>query len=152
MKRLLAMAWVAGLTGFYAVLGAADNTPMVRDAWVREAPPNAPVLAGYAQIENMSAQADAIIAVSSAAFEKAEIHRSEVQDGMARMAPLKTLDLPPHQLVKLEPGGAHLMLFKPTAPLRAGQHVQLQFTLGSGKTLRVDAEVRNTLPSGEHHH
>ena len=152
MKHRSAMVLFAALALFHAVINAADTTVVIRDAWIREAPPNAQVLAGYAQIENTSNQADAIVAVSSAAFEKAEIHYSEVKDGMARMAQVKSFDLPPRQIVKLEPGGTHVMLFNPKSPLRAGQHVTLNFTLSSGKTLSVKAAVRNTLKPDEHHH
>ena len=136
----------------HTALAAADNTLTIHDAWVREAPPGAQVLAGYAQIENATDQANAIIAVSSTAFEKAEIHRSEVKGGMARMAEIKRLDLPAQKIVKLEPGGTHLMLINPKSPLRAGEHVTLIFTLGSGNTLNVDAEVRNAVQPSEHHH
>jgi len=152
MKHVRALMLLAGLVLFYTVLNAADNTPTVRDAWVREAPPNAQILAGYAQIENTTGQADAIVAVSSTAFEKAEIHHSEIKDGVARMAQIKRLELPARQIVKLEPGGAHLMLFNPKSPLHAGEHVTFSFTLSSGKTLSVDADVRNTIKPGEHHH
>jgi len=152
MKRRNAMVLVAGLMLLHTALDAADIAPVVRDAWVREAPPNAQILAAYAQIENATDQADAIVAVSSDAFEKAEIHHSEVKDGVARMARLKRFDLPARQVVKLEPGGAHVMLFNPKSPLHAGQHLTLRFTLHSGKTLNVDADVRNTLPPAEHHH
>ncbi|MBI3773970.1 MAG: copper chaperone PCu(A)C [Gammaproteobacteria bacterium] len=153
MKHTITLIVMTGFALFHAVLAtAAENTFSVHNAWVREAPPNAQVLAGYAQIENASSQADAIVAVSSDAFEKAEIHHSEVKDGVARMTQIKSLDLPPHQIVKLEPGGAHFMLFKPKSPLRAGQPVQLNFTLSSGKTFSTHAEVRNAVQSSEHHH
>ena len=137
---------------FHTALAAADNTLTIHDAWVREAPPGAQVLAGYAQIENATDQANAIIAVSSTAFEKAEIHRSEVKGGIARMAQIKRLDLPAHKIVKLEPGGTHLMLINPKSPLHAGEHVMLVFMLSSGDALNVDAEVRNAVQPSEHHH
>ena len=152
MKHRSAMGLLAALALFHAAINAADTTVVIRDAWIREAPPNAQVLAGYAQIENTTDKADAIVTVSSTAFEKAEIHRSEVKDGVARMAQAKRLDLPPGQIVKLEPGGTHVMLFNPKSPLRAGQHVTLSFTLSSGKTLSVKADVRNTLKPSEHQH
>ena len=152
MKHRSAMVLFAALALFHPVINAADTTVVIRDAWIREAPPNAQVLAGYTQIENTSNQADAIVTVSSAAFERAEIHHSEVKDGVARMAQVKRLDLPPRQIVKLEPGGSHVMLFNPKSPLRAGQHVTLIFMLSSGKTLSVKADVHNTLKPSEHHH
>lgn len=152
MKYHSALGLLAALALSHTVLNAAESTVAIRDAWVREAPPNAQVLAGYAQIENTGDQAEAIVAVGSAAFEKAEIHHSEVKDGVARMAQVKRLDLPPGQIVNLEPGGTHVMLFNPKSSLRAGQHVTLSFTLSSGKTLSVNADVRNTLKPSEHHH
>ena len=151
MTHTRAMIWVALLGLFHSASNAAENTPAIRDAWIREAPPNAQTLAGYAQIDNATQQAHAIVTVSSDAFEKAEFHHSTVKDGVAHMTQVKHLDLPPGQLVKLEPGGTHIMLFKPKSPLRAGQHVLLRFTLSNGKTLHVNADVRNTLKPSEHH-
>lgn len=152
MKYHSALGLLAALALSHTVLNAAESTVAIRDAWVREAPPNAQVLAGYARIENTGDQAEAVVAVGSAAFEKAEIHHSEVKDGVARMAQVKRLDLPPGQIVKLEPGGTHMMLFNPKSPLRAGQHVTLNFTLGNGKTLSLQADVRNPLKPSEPHH
>lgn len=152
MKYSSAIILFTGFASLPAWLHAADDLPEIRDAWIREAPPNAQVLAGYAQIENTAGKADAVVAVSSPAFEKAEIHHSEVKNGVARMAQLKQFDLPPRQVVKLEPGGTHIMLFNPKSPLRMGQHVTLSFTLRSGKTLNVDADVRSTLKPSEHEH
>lgn len=152
MKYHSALGLLAALALSHTVLNAAESTVAIRDAWVREAPPNAQILAGYAQIENTGDQAEAIIAVGSAAFEKAEIHHSEVKDGVARMTQVKRLDLPPGQIVKLESGGTHVMLFNPKSLLLTGQYVTLNFTLGSGKTLSVNADVRNTLKPSEHHH
>lgn len=145
--RTLLLAALVGT--FLGVSHATENIPAIRDAWIREAPPNAQVLAGYAQIENVTHQAHAIVAVSSDAFEKAEIHHSAVKDGVAHMAQVNHLDLPPGQLVKLHPGGTHIMLFKPKSSLRAGQQVLLRFTLSNGKTLEVNADVRNPLKPSE---
>lgn len=152
MKYHSALGLLAALALSHTVLNAAESTVAIRDAWVREAPPNVQVLAGYARIENTSNQTEAIVAIGSAAFEKAEIHHSEVKDGVARMTQVKRLDLPPGQIVKLEPGGTHMMLFNPKSPLRAGQHVTLNFTLGNGKTLSLQADVRNPLKPSEPHH
>lgn len=152
MKYHSALGLLAALALSHTVLNAAESTVAIRDAWVREAPPNVQVLAGYARIENTSNQTEAIVAIGSAAFEKAEIHLSEAKDGVARMTQVKRLDLPPGQIVKLEPGGTHMMLFNPKSPLRAGQHVTLNFTLGNGKTLSLQADVRNPLKPSEPHH
>ena len=43
------------ITGLLAV---ADSSVVVRDAWVREAPPGAPVLAAYFTLENPGSKAD----------------------------------------------------------------------------------------------
>ena len=61
---------------------------------------------------------------------------------MARMRPVETLELPPGARVSLAPGGLHLMLFDPVAPLAAGQHATLRLQLDNGWLFEVQAEVR----------
>lgn len=121
-----------------------DTTLVVHDAWVREAPPGAPVLAAYFSLENTGLKADKLVAVRSPNFEKIEIHATEIRAGVARMIALDTLTIPPRAVVKLVPGGRHLMLHNPRRTLAAGMNVKLELHFDSGKQLHIVAPVRST--------
>lgn len=147
-KRFVASV-VLMTTCLFAV---ADNTIVVRDAWVREAPPGAPVLAAYLTLENPGPKEDKLVAVLCPDFGKIEIHATEIRAGVARMIALDALPIPPHALVKLAPGGFHLMLHQPRRALAAGANVKLELRLGSGTRLTVVAPVRRAESGAAHHH
>jgi periplasmic copper chaperone A len=137
------------ITGLLAV---ADSSVVVRDAWVREAPPGAPVLAAYFTLENPGSKEDKLVAVRGADFEKIEIHATEIRAGVARMIALDALPIPPHALTKLAPGGYHIMLHHPRRALAAGMSVKLELRFESGTRLTVVAPVRRAESGPAHHH
>ncbi len=79
-----------------SLLAIADGNIVVHDAWVREAPPGAPVLAAYFTLENTGSKEDKLVAVHCPDFDKVEIHATEIRDGVARMIALDALPIPPH--------------------------------------------------------
>jgi hypothetical protein len=151
-SRLLRSVTAAALILASSLALAEDATIHVRDAWIREAPPNAKVLAAYFTIENHAPWADALTGVTSAGFGKIEIHRTEIKDGVARMLPQPELTLPSHETVKLEPNGLHLMLMEPKSAVRAGDRMTLQLTFKSAKPLSIEVDVRKAHDGAEHAH
>jgi len=103
-----------------------------REAWLREPPPKASVLAGYAQLHNTAAKPLIITGVDVAGFERAEIHRTELKAGVARMVSVEHLTIEPNASAILEPGAMHMMLFRPRHTLHAGDKVSWYFTTNQG--------------------
>lgn len=134
------------------LLAAADSIILVRDAWVREAPPGAAVLAAYFTLENTGTKEDKLVAVRCPDFDKVEIHATEIRAGVARMIALDALPIPPQAVVKLAPGGYHLMLHQPRRALAAGMSVKLDLRFDSGAQLTVIAPVRRAESGAGHHH
>jgi copper(I)-binding protein len=99
----------------------------VRQAWARATPGKAENSAAYLSIR--SATTDRITRVSTPIAKKAELHSASTEGGIMNMRPLGDLDLPAGQAVTLKPGGAHIMLFGLTEPLRAGQSFPLTLQL-----------------------
>lgn len=136
---------------FHAAAQAGPLT--VSDAWVREAPPTAQVLAAYMQIANPSEQARTIAGAASTCCDRVEIHRTEIVDGMARMIPQPELVVEAGGSVLLEPGGLHFMLISPKEPMVQGDHVVIELRLDGGETMEVHAEVRRDgEPAMDHSH
>jgi copper(I)-binding protein len=125
-----------------ALVQAAPDTLRFSGAWIREAPAASPVMAGYVSIENKGKGEVLIDAVQSAQFDSAQIHEMREVNGVMRMRPVRQLQLEPEQVVVLEPGGLHLMLMSPAAPLAAGDHATVEFVLADGTRRSVDFEVR----------
>lgn len=134
---------------------AGDKTLRIADAWVREPPPTQEVLAAYMRIHNDAFDPRRITAVSSPDFRSVEMHRTVMQDGLARMVPQPDIVIPARGEVVLEPGGYHLMLIGPLKPLRAGNRVTIRLQLGTDLQQTVEAEVRQddgSMADHEHHH
>lgn len=124
----------------------------VQDARVPEAPPVAPVLAGYLTLINPSAAPVTITAARSPEFAKVEIHEMRMADGMMSMKQLPALTIPPHGRVVLEPGGLHLMLIKPKQRLRAGDMITINLELEDGRSQFVQLPVQTPAADDTTHH
>jgi Uncharacterized protein conserved in bacteria len=121
---------------------AAGCLPQVRDGWIRMPPMSLPMMAGYARIENRCREPATIVAADSAAFADTSLHETRVEGGISRMRATPALRIPAGGSATLAPGGSHLMLMQPSAPLHAGQRVAIEFLLQDGRRLRGEFEVR----------
>lgn len=131
----------------------AEQALQISDPWVREAPPTSRVLAGYLTLENSTDNSVTVSTISSPDFESTEIHRTVIEDGVARMLPVKQLNIPASGKILLEPGGHHLMLFDPLRPLPEGETVTLVIHMADGTRLSTSAPViRKTGEDHSHHH
>ncbi len=120
----------------------AQQPVTVHNAWVRSAPPGAKVLAAYMIIRNDSSETRALIRVSSGLFEKVEIHRTEMHEGMMKMIPQEKLTIPGGGAVTLEPGGYHLMLVGPKSVLKEGEEVDMELDFDNGWSLPLKVPLR----------
>lgn len=127
---------------------------VVSDAWIRQAPPSARVLAAYFTLRNNSAQDWELRHLDSPSFERVELHGVSFQDGMMRMKALLPLRLAADSELRLAPGGTHLMLTAPSQALAAGDTItlNLRFASASGQenNLSLEATVQDA-PHGAMH-
>jgi copper(I)-binding protein len=124
---------------------SAEGSLTVEDPWVREAPPASNVLAAYLVVENKSEQNRTLNGASSPTFERVEIHKTEIVDGIASMHRQDEVEIPEGGSVAFESGGYHLMLIGPLKSLRAGDRVELSLSFTDGKQIQVNAEVRKAM-------
>lgn len=121
---------------------ARDCAPQVRDGWVRMPPGDMPMMAGFGRIENRCPTPATIVSASSPAFGDTSLHETRIVDGVSRMRAVPDLRIAPDDAAVLKPGGLHLMLMQPRAPLKAGSRVAIEFRLQDGRTLLGEFEVR----------
>ena len=126
----------------WSLLAAAEITLQVDNAWVREAPPKAHMMAAYMTLQNTGAGDAVLEQVDSPAFSHVMLHRSEVVDGVARMSHLDEIVIPARGSVELKPGSFHLMMPAPEQRLLEGDRVDFVLTFSDGDTIRVQADVR----------
>lgn len=125
--------------------GTQDNDSLsMSAAWIRQAPPTTDVQAAYLTLKNTGTNLISIVSISSPAFDAIEIHRTRTINGITRMEPVNNLTIAPGSEVRLEPGGMHLMLFKPKRALLEGEEIKLFFDTGDGDYHSITATVRRS--------
>lgn len=131
------------VVALWSGMASADGNLAINHAWIREAPPGAPMLAGYLCLDNRSNKALTITGVESPAFSHIMMHRTEITDGMARMLRQNEVTIPAGKQVCLEPGGLHLMIPAPEQRLVAGDQVELilQFSDGHLEHLQIPVKA-----------
>lgn len=139
-----------------AAVSAADGDLVaVHGAWIRAAPPNAPVLAGYMTIKNQSRLAKVLAHATSPAFASVTLHRTEHVDGVARMSHVPEVKIMANGEFVFQPDGYHLMLAQPRRPLRTGDRVPIELEFADGSRVSAVFAVREQTagegPSGLSH-
>jgi len=118
---------------------AANAGTAVVEAYATASP--APdVSALYFTVENRAADADTLLAVSTAAGE-ATLHTVETSGGLSSMRPVERLPIPAGASVRMRPGGYHVMLSALPAPLAAGDSIGVTATFARAGTLTFHAAV-----------
>lgn len=119
----------------------AEGKLSVYDAWVRAAPPDSRVMAGYATLKNTGDAPIKILTVQSDAFRGSSIHETVVERGISRMRELPRLDLDPGATIEMKPGGRHLMLSEPRHPIVVGDKIDMVFLLADGTRVETYFDV-----------
>lgn len=125
-----------------APVAARECRPQVREGWVRMPPNDMPMMAGFGRIVNRCPMPVTIVAARSPSFGSVELHETRLVDGINRMRPLPKLRLAPDRTAEFKPGGMHLMLMRPSSPLKAGSKIVIEFELSGGGTLLGEFELR----------
>ena len=142
-KHILPARLWAGMALAFCSAWVFAGEATVTDAWVRATAPGQDSAAVSMQI---TARQDArLVAISSPAAERVEIHIMKHEKGMMMMRRVEALALPANHPVKLG-SGSHLMLTGLKNQLAPGDHIQLVLTLEYAdkhrETLTLSAEVR----------
>ena len=97
----------------------------------------------YMVLVNNSAAADRLVAAQVDVSNVVEIHETKMEGDVMRMAPVEGgIEIPAGGQVVLKPGGYHVMLIGLKQDLNAGDTFPVTLQFQSGKTLIVEAEVR----------
>jgi periplasmic copper chaperone A len=143
----------AMLTGITLCATAlADASLSVESAWIPLATPAVNVHAAYMTLVNRTAADQDIIAARSPDYERIELHRSVVENGVSNMQAVEKVTVPASGRAELVPAGLHLMLIGPKRALPVDSHVQIVLRLSGGEELDVKAVVRRREDAGHGAH
>jgi copper(I)-binding protein len=128
------------------MVSARDCRPQIREGWVRMPPGRMPMMAGFGRIVNPCPMPAKIVSARSPSFGSIELHETRLVDGISRMRPVPELRLAPDGSAVLKPGGMHLMLMRPSAELKPGSRIVVEFVLADGASVFGEFEVRKPMP------
>jgi periplasmic copper chaperone A len=115
----------------------------ISDPWSRATPKGASVAAGYMTIKNTGSTPDRLVEGSSDVASKFEVHEMKMENGVAKMRPVKGgLEIKPGETVELKPGSYHVMFVDLKKPLSAGDHVKATLVFEKAGSVSIDYDVR----------
>ncbi|MDE2149320.1 MAG: copper chaperone PCu(A)C [Gammaproteobacteria bacterium] len=119
----------------------------VTGAWIRLLPGGLPA-GGYFTLRNDGDHPVKLIGAKSPAYGSVMLHRSLQSQGESGMVGVDTLTVPAHGQIRFAPGGYHLMLMQPRAPLEVGGAVTVALEFDGGVTLEQIFVLRPASATG----
>jgi copper(I)-binding protein len=98
--------------------------------------------AAYVTIKNHGSKPDTLLSVTADLADRVELHQTITRDGVMRMQPLATFDVPPGTTLEMKPGSYHLMLLGLKHDLKPGDTVALTLTFEKAGRLSLQAPVK----------
>ena len=141
MNRRSAIALLVSC--LFAAAPALAGELTVTGAWSRTTPPGVSIGVIYLDIKNDTAKSDRLLKLKTSVATSAEVHRTEVIEGVARMREVAVLHVAAGERVAFEPGGMHVMLMGLNKPLVEGQKFDLELLFEVGGPRKVAVVVRN---------
>jgi hypothetical protein len=83
--------------------------------------------------------------------DRAELHESDMQDGVMRMRAVEAVEVPAHGQAALEPGGLHVMLIGLKAPLEEGGSFALTLVFENAGEVEVVTTIEDIAHGGAGH-
>src|ERR1700676_3892464 len=116
---------------------------VITQAWSRATPGGAKIAGGYLTIENKGAAPDRLIGGSAEVSDKIQVHEMAVNNGVMTMRRLdQGLTMDPGKMIKLAPGGYHLMLMDLKAPLKQGDKVPVTLEFEKAGKVKLSLDVQ----------
>jgi periplasmic copper chaperone A len=137
MNRGNLRAWA--LAAAFATLPAYAGELAITDAWSRTTPPGVTVGVAYFTLKNDTARSDRLLKISSPVATKAQVHRTEILDGIARMREVTVLHVDAGRTLEFAPNGMHVMLMGLKQPLVEGTtfEIEMLFELAGPRQVKV---------------
>ena len=145
ISKLLVGVILAGSTQMVAM--AADSqlgSLQISDAWIRASAAGQSSGAGYMVITNKSASPDRLLAASSPAAGRVEIHTTITEGGAAKMIEIKDVVIPANGSAKFTPTGNHVMFLQIKGPFKDGEVVPVMLKFENAGEANVDFAVKPT--------
>ena len=109
--------------------------------WARATAPGASVAAGYMTIRNTGPAPDRLVAVSSPASAKVELHVHVMENNVVKMREVPGYDVPAQGSFELKPGAAHLMFMDIKRPFKEGERIPVRLRFEKAREVSAEFHV-----------
>ncbi len=139
---MLKTTLIAGAVALASALPAFAEIA-IKDAYARSASPMAKSGAAFMMITNDGGSADRLVAVSSDAAARTELHTHLAEEnGVMRMVHVEEgFELPADGMIAMQRGGKHVMLMGLNAPMEQGATVTVTLTFEKAGDVVVEVPV-----------
>jgi copper(I)-binding protein len=109
--------------------------------WARASAPGATEAAVFMKLSNTGDFADRLVRASSPVAGQVQLSTLAGGGDIGPSQPVRAIEIPPGEVVMLQPGGLHVLLSGVTQPLVRGTVVPLTLVFQRGGTIEITAEV-----------
>lgn len=103
----------------------------------------------FLTIENKGS-ADKLISASSSLSNRIELHTHTMDDGVMKMRPVESIEVPANSVAELKSGGYHIMMFDVETLPELGSKIPLSLTFEKAGEVQTEAVVGE--PGSTHNH
>lgn len=123
------------------------QTVKVENPWARPTAQGQAAGGGFLRIVG-GAQGDKLVAASTSAAGRVELHTMTMDGDVMRMRQVDAIEVPAGKTVDLKPGGLHVMFMDLKAPLKTGSSFPLTLKFEKAGEVKVDVQVQTAPPGG----
>jgi len=122
---------------------------VVKNPWIVEPPPGPNTTMMGMTIVNEGDEADYLIGAKTDIAQRVEIHKTVIENNVAKMIPQKRVKIPPKGKVEFKHHGYHVMIIGLKKRLKAGEKVKVDLIFE--KSGKVEVEVPIVKKPHMHH-
>ncbi len=123
----------------------------ISEGWARAMLPGQKAGGGYLTIANHGNAADRLVAATSPAAGKVEIHTMSMKGEVMEMRPVEGgLEIPAGETVELKPGGLHVMFLNVKEPFKEGASVPVTLDFEHAGKVEMSLPVKTAAGGGDH--
>lgn len=119
-----------------------NGSILIEAPWARASIGTSRPGAAYMTIRNAGTEGITLTSMRADISANVSIHKTEVDgDGVSRMSPQKSVNVPAGESISLEPGGLHVMMMNLQAPLNEGSEFPLTLVFENGEEMTISVPV-----------
>jgi copper(I)-binding protein len=123
--------------------GSAGSSDVVaEEGEVDTRPESGATGAVFMKLLNRGGQADSLVSAETDVATKVELHKTTMTDGVMKMSPVKSIEIPARGEVILKPGDFHIMLMGLNKDLNVGDRFGVKLNFEKSGPLELDVTVQ----------